>query len=43
MLTGLDTICVETAFYIRLLKKDKRRDRSERKRRKKTQEATGRP
>jgi hypothetical protein len=35
-LTGLVTFCVETAFYNRLLKKNKNRDRSDRKARKKT-------
>jgi hypothetical protein len=34
--TGLVTLGVETAFYNRLLKKDTRRDRSDRKTRKKT-------
>jgi hypothetical protein len=32
----LVTFCVETAFYGRLLRRDKRRDRSDRKARKKT-------
>jgi hypothetical protein len=40
-LTGLVTFCVETAFYNRLVKEDKRGDRSDRKTRKKTWEATG--
>jgi hypothetical protein len=34
--TGLVTFCIETAFYNGLLRKDKRRDRSDRKMRKKT-------
>jgi len=36
MLTGLVTSYVETAFYNRLLRKDKRGDRSDRKTMKKT-------
>jgi hypothetical protein len=40
-LTGLVTFCVETAFYGRLLKENKQRDRSDRKTRKKPYEATG--
>jgi hypothetical protein len=35
-LTGLVTLCVETAFYDRLLKEKKRRYRSDRKTRKKS-------
>jgi hypothetical protein len=40
-LTGLVTFCVETAFYNGLLKERYKGDRSERKTRKKTLEATG--
>jgi hypothetical protein len=39
--TGFVKFCVETAFYNGLLKKNKRRDRSDRKTRKKKYEAIG--
>jgi hypothetical protein len=39
--TGLVTFCVETAFYNGLLKERYKRDGSDRKTRKKTQEAIG--